>query len=161
MGPGDQATAAHINTAYALGNAIARAGWVLLTGGRNVGVMDAACRGARAAQGLTLGILPASHIEAMSGAVDIPIVTGLGNARNPINILTSHVVVACGQGPGTASEIALAFKTETPVVLMETDAIALAFWQSLSPRPLNVAPTVEQAIQKITELLPRVTPPGF
>lgn len=43
-------------------------------------------------------------------AVDIPIVTGMGSARNNINALSSNVLVAVGMGPGTASEVALALK---------------------------------------------------
>ena len=46
----------------------------------------------------------------MSDAVDIPIATGLGQGRNLINVLSSHVIIACGNGTGTASEIAFALK---------------------------------------------------
>lgn len=42
MGPGDNATPSDLQNAYELGKSIAQEGWVLLTGGRNVGVMDAA-----------------------------------------------------------------------------------------------------------------------
>ena len=153
MGPGNQATPADIKTAYALGNAIARAGWVLLTGGRNVGVMDAASRGAKHAQGLTIGILPDDHRDQMSSAVDIPILTGLGPARNVVNVLISHVIVACGNGAGTASEIALAIKTGKPLIIMTTSPEALAFWQTLSTAPLGVAPTVGRAIAMIEDVL--------
>ena len=50
----------------------------------------------------------------MSEAVDLPIVTDLGNARNNINVLSSNVVIACGMGLGTASEVALALKNHQP-----------------------------------------------
>jgi uncharacterized protein (TIGR00725 family) len=58
MGAGENARAIDIRNAFALGSAIANEGWVVLTGGRNRGVMDAANRGAKAAGGLTVGILP-------------------------------------------------------------------------------------------------------
>jgi len=102
MGPGDKATTSDINRAYHLGQLIADNGWVLLTGGRNVGVMDAASRGAKMVGGLTIGILPSNDTRAMSDAVDIAIVTDMGNARNSINVLSSDVVIACGMGIGTA-----------------------------------------------------------
>ncbi|MGD9306411.1 MAG: hypothetical protein PVF79_19225 [Desulfobacterales bacterium] len=45
----------------------------------------------------------------------------MGNARNCINVLSSHVVVACPGGAGTISEIALALKNDRPVILMNFD----------------------------------------
>ena len=153
MGPGNQATPTEIKTAYALGDAIAREGWVLLTGGRNVGVMDAASRGAKAAGGLTIGILPSQSRTDMSSAVDIPIVTGLGQGRNIINVLTCHALIACGNGTGTASEIALALKTGKLTIFMAASPEAVAFWQSLSTSPLRIAQTVNQAIATVEECL--------
>ena len=153
MGPGNQATPAEIKTAYALGNAVARAGWVLLTGGRSVGVMDAASRGAQEAGGLTIGILPADHRNDMSSAVDIPILTGLGQGRNVINVLTSHVVIVCGSGAGTASETALALKTGKPLVFIETSQAALAFWQDLSSTPLQVVTNTDQAVAVVRAII--------
>ncbi|MFQ4137447.1 cytochrome [Nodosilinea sp. PGN35] len=153
MGPGDAATPAQLETAYALGYALASIGWVVLTGGRQVGVMDAACRGAQAAGGLTLGILPAADRAGMSAAVDIAIVTGLGDARNAVNVLSSQVVVACGLGPGTAAEIALALKAQRPVILMEMIPSAIALWQSLATGPLAMADTVEAAVAQIQQWL--------
>jgi len=149
MGPGDQATPTEIKIAYALGNAIAQVGWVLLTGGRNVGVMDAACRGARSAHGLTIGILPAQSLTNMSSAVDIPIVTGMGQARNAINVLTSHVIVVCGNGLGTTSEVALAIKAQKPVVFVDASPVVLSFWQNLATVPISIAQTTDQAIAMV------------
>ncbi len=87
MGPGASATTAQKQNAYQLGQLIAQQSWVLLTGGRNVGVMDAASLGAKAANGLTIGILPTDNTNAISEAVDIAIITDIGNARNNINVL--------------------------------------------------------------------------
>ena len=84
MGGGSSATAYTCGQARRLGELIANEGWVLLTGGRNAGVMDAASQGAKAAGGLTVGVLPDAHKERLSEHVDIPIVTGMGNARNVI-----------------------------------------------------------------------------
>ncbi|NMF82183.1 LOG family protein [Nodosilinea sp. P-1105] len=153
MGPGEQATPQQTATAYALGQGIAQVGWVLLTGGRNAGVMAAASQGAKAGGGLTIGILPSAGPVDLSPAVDIPIMTGLGQGRNLINVLSSRVVVACGLGPGTASEIALAIKTQKPVILMEMDAAAVAFWQTLTPSPMLKIDTASEAVTHIQGLL--------
>ena len=104
--------------AYNLGTLIAKQGWVLLNGGRNAGIMAASARGATNQGGLTIGILPDSDIKDVSEYIQIPIVTGIGNARNCINVLSSDVVVACPGGMGTLSEIALALKCSKPVVLL-------------------------------------------
>jgi uncharacterized protein (TIGR00725 family) len=153
MGPGATATPSQLEIAYALGYAIASTGWVVLTGGRAAGVMEAACRGAQAAGGLTVGILPSADGADMSDAVDIPIVTGLGDARNAVNVLSSRVVVACGLGPGTAAEIALALKAQRPVILMAMPPGASALWQSLATGPMAIADTVEVAMAHLQRWL--------
>src|SRR6185503_1104713 len=111
MGAGDGARAEDLKTAFQLGKAVAENGWVLLSGGRNAGVMDAVNKGAKSAGGLTVGIVPEANKNSLSDAVDVGIVSGMGSARNYINVLSSDVVIACGHGgAGTASEIALALK---------------------------------------------------
>ncbi len=115
---GGSATAADMADAYFLGQRIAGEGWVLLNGGRNAGIMAASAKGAAEAGGLTIGILPDDHDRHAAPHVQIPVLTGIGSARNCINILTSHVVVACAGGMGTLSEIALALKYGRPVVLL-------------------------------------------
>ncbi|MBD2260868.1 cytochrome [Pseudanabaena sp. FACHB-2040] len=153
MGPGEQATALQIATAYELGKGLARQGWAVLTGGRGVGVMDAACRGAKEVGGMTVGILPTSDRCTLSEAVDIPIFTDLGNARNNVNVLSSRVVIACGMGAGTASEVALAIKAAKPVILMQVEPGIRDFFQQLTSQPIDRAETVEAAIEKIYHCL--------
>ncbi|PPS44916.1 TIGR00725 family protein [Chroococcidiopsis sp. TS-821] len=153
MGPGDRATERDLQNAYQLGYLIAQQGWILLTGGRNVGVMEAANQGAKAAQGLTVGILPSNNTSGVSAAVDIAIVTDMGNARNNINVLSSDVVIACGMGAGTASEIALAIKSNKPVILLNDDLNSKDFFQKLAPKNIYIADSVEQAIALTQNIL--------
>lgn len=153
MGPGKQATERDLQNAYQLGYLIAQQGWILLSGGRNVGVMEAANQGAKAAQGLTVGILPSNDTSGVSTAVDIAIVTDMGNARNNINVLSSDVVIACGMGAGTASEIALAIKSNKPVILLNDDLNSKDFFQKLAPKNVYIADSVEQAIALIKNIL--------
>ncbi|MEM9161837.1 MAG: cytochrome [Cyanobacteria bacterium P01_F01_bin.4] len=155
MGPGAVAPDSICVTAYKLGCQIAQQGWVLLTGGRNVGVMDAASRGALDAGGLTVGILPDADAGALSDSVIIPIFTDMGSGRNNINVLSSQVVVACGLGAGTAAEIALAIKAKKPVVLMQMDSLTVSFFQRLGP--VTVAETVAIAIDQIKSCLAKAT----
>jgi uncharacterized protein (TIGR00725 family) len=118
MGPGECSDRVR-KLARDVGSGIARAGGVLICGGRG-GVMEAAAQGAKEAGGLTVGILPGASAEEANSYIDIPVVTGMGHARNVINVLTSQVVIAISGGPGTLSEIALALKCGTPVVGLET-----------------------------------------
>ena len=107
-----------LDKARRLGGLIAQNGWHLLNGGRDAGIMAASAEGAAEKGGLTIGILPDESTRQASPHILIPIVTGMGNARNCINVLTSDVVVACPGGPGTLSEIALALKNGKPVITL-------------------------------------------
>lgn len=107
-----------LDNALAIGRLIAENDWVLLTGGRNAGVMAAASRGASEAGGTVVGILPGESTAGAAPHVDIAIPTGMGDARNAINVLASRVVVALPGGAGTLSEIALALKSGRPVVTL-------------------------------------------
>lgn len=153
MGPGKGATLKDITNAEELGQRIAREEWVLLTGGRNVGVMDAVSRGAKEAGGLTIGILPTEDKTEMSPHVDIPICTGMGSARNNINVLSSDVVVACGSGAGTASEVMLALKAGKPLVLLNPAPKLLSFLQELPYPDPQIAHSAAQTISTINNIL--------
>ena len=136
MGPGEGASELDCEHAYALGQKIAENGWIVLTGGRHSGVMHAAMKGAKAANGMTIGILPGQNKDEMSPHVDIPVITGMGEARNVINILSSDAVVACGIGLGTSSEISLALKNAKPVILFQTGKLTENFFQSFDNKPV-------------------------
>jgi uncharacterized protein (TIGR00725 family) len=112
----DEKTAAK---ALEIGRGIALAGFALVCGGLR-GVMEAACRGASEAGGLTIGILPGDSVATANPYVKIPIATGLGIARNVIIVRSSTVLVAVGGGPGTLSEIAYALQLGVPVVSLES-----------------------------------------
>ncbi|MDQ7801854.1 MAG: TIGR00725 family protein [Armatimonadota bacterium] len=102
-----------------VGREIARRGGVLVCGGLG-GVMEAAARGAVEEGGLVVGILPGTRAEEANPYVGVPVVTGLGEARNVIVVRTSDAVVAVGGSYGTLSEIAYALKLGVPVVGLGT-----------------------------------------
>ncbi|WP_293129539.1 TIGR00725 family protein [Microcoleus sp. bin38.metabat.b11b12b14.051] len=153
MGPGESATSTDLENAYQLGQLIAGAGWILLTGGRNSGVMDAANKGAKAANGLTIGILPGNNTRGISQAVDIAIVTDMGNARNNINILSSDLIIACGMGSGTASEIALALKADKQVILLNDSRESQLFFKKLAESNIFVVNNAVEAMNQVREIL--------
>ena len=105
--------------AEAVGRAVAQSGAVLVCGGLG-GAMEAACRGARAEGGLTVGILPGGARTDANPYVDIAVPTGLGEARNALVVRAADAVVAVAGEYGTLSEIALALQAGIPVVGLDT-----------------------------------------
>ncbi len=123
---GSKATPEVVETARRLGELIAERGWVLLNGGRNTGVMAASARGAqeairRGAKGLVIGILRDTTTTKAAPDVDVAVVTGMGDARNVINVMSSDVVIACPGALGTLSEIVLALKHDKHVITLAFD----------------------------------------
>lgn len=114
VGPGE-ATADQERVAHGAGRALAERGAVVVCGGLG-GVMAAACRGARSANGMTLGILPGHDRSEANQWVEIAVATGLGELRNGLIVRTADAVIAVGGGHGTLSEVALALKAGLPVI---------------------------------------------
>lgn len=104
---------------YEVGREIALHNCVLVCGGLG-GVMESSCAGARDEGGLTVGILPGKSKSDANRFVDIPVVTGIGEARNVVLVRSSDVLIAIGGGFGTLTEISYALKLEIPVVGLKT-----------------------------------------
>ena len=153
MGPGENATPEEDEMAFELGRAIAKNGWVVLTGGRSFGIMDAAMKGARDADGLTIGVLPDSNDKNSSENAQIKIVTGMGSGRNLISVLSSNIVVVLGMAAGTASEVSLAIKSNKKVILLNQDEISIRFFKNIGTYRVMVAKTVDEAIFQIKDYL--------
>jgi len=102
-----------------VGAELARRGIALVCGGL-AGVMEAACKGARSENGLTIGILPGDDRRAANEFVQIPIVTGLGYARNSIVVRSAQAVIAIDGEYGTLSEIAYAVQYGIPAIGLNT-----------------------------------------
>ena len=104
-------------TAEAVGRLIARNHGTICCGGLG-GVMEAACRGAKEAGGMTVGILPDTGDG--NPYLDMVIRTGMGHARNVVLVNSADAVIAVGGGYGTLSEIAVALKIGKPVFGLAT-----------------------------------------
>jgi len=113
----NEATTDEMQLAEAVGEALARAGCTVITGGRD-GVMAAACRGAKRAGGVTIGVLPSYDRKDANPWVDHVICTGMGEARNTIIVASAEAIIAIGGGLGTLSEIALALKLGKQVIVL-------------------------------------------
>ena len=142
-----------------VGRELARRGAVVVTGGLG-GAMAAACRGAKAEGGTTLGILPGPDRSAANEWVDVAVPTGIGEARNALLVRAADALIAVAGEFGTLSEIALALKAGTPVVGLETWELAR------NGRPVEaivVAATPADAAQRAVAMAMarRVPPRGW
>ncbi len=108
-----------VKLAEEVGRELARQGAVLICGGLG-GTMEAACRGASSERGITIGILPSDNSMTANPYVQIPIVTGMGYARNIIVVKSAQAVIAVGGSYGTLSEIAHALQSGIPVIGLNT-----------------------------------------
>ena len=82
--------------------------------------MEDACRGAFAEGGLTLGVLPGDDPKSANPYVQIPIVTGIGYARNMIIVKSAQAIIAVGGGYGTLTELGYALDSKKPVIGLKT-----------------------------------------
>jgi uncharacterized protein (TIGR00725 family) len=134
--------------AEAVGQELAKRGAVLICGGLG-GVMEAACRGAKAAGGVTVGILPGTSRREANPYVDIPIVTGMGEARNVLVVQSAQAVIAIHGEYGTLSEIAHALKLGIPVVGLYTWQLAK---DGRENQAIVRAQTAQEAVEKALAL---------
>jgi uncharacterized protein (TIGR00725 family) len=118
---GEDASPEVARVAEEVGRELAKRGCTVVCGG-GAGVMEAACRGARAEGGHTIGILPGHNAaeSAPNDYVEFPIFTGLGFARNSMVALSGQAVIAIDGAYGTLTEIAYALIHEVPIVGLDT-----------------------------------------
>ncbi len=78
--------------------------------------MKEACRGAKEAGGLTVGILPGKDKADANEFVDIALPTTIGFSRNVIVAASADIVIALPGSYGTESEICYARVYGRPVI---------------------------------------------
>ena len=137
--------------AFDVGEALARAGAVLICGGRG-GVMAAASRGARAAGGTAIGVLPGADARESpaNDALSAAVYTGMGQARNACVVLSAAAAIAIHGGWGTLSEIALALKHRIPVIVLESWSLSRP--DGRQEPLLAVAGSPEEAVRRALEM---------
>jgi uncharacterized protein (TIGR00725 family) len=149
VGPGEGASANAIADAEEAGRLVAEQGWIVLCGGRDSGVMAACARGATAAGGIAIGILPGVNRADAAPRLTVSLPTGLGEARNAVLVTASDAIIACGISPGTTSEIALAVQARKPTVLVRPTAEGAALFERLATGPFQIVTAPRSAIDWI------------
>ncbi|MFC2004201.1 TIGR00725 family protein [Chloroflexota bacterium] len=144
---GSQPSAEEARLAEEVGHELARQGAILVCGGLG-GVMEAACRGASLEDGITIGILPGDSPRTANPYVQIPIITGMGYARNIAVVKSARAVIAVGGSYGTLSEIAHALQGNIPVIGLNTWSLSRNGQQDNSITPAqNPAEAVNKALE--------------
>lgn len=142
-----------LRMAEEVGRLVAESGCILVTGGKG-GVMEAACRGAKAADGLTVGILPGESKEEANPFVDVAIPTGMGNARNALTVLAGDAVIVIDGEAGTLSEVGLALAYGKPLVALKPSggSAEIVAGRRIGGRLVYSAETPREAVSLALEL---------
>ena len=143
---GGQCSPKEARLAEEVGRELARQGAILVCGGLG-GVMEAACKGASSEGGITIGILPGDSHRAANPYVQVPIVTGLGYARNIVVVKSAQAIIAIGGSYGTLSEIGHALQNNIPVIGLNTWSLSRNSKQDNSIIP------AENPIEAVTKAL--------
>ncbi|MBN1862787.1 MAG: TIGR00725 family protein [Dehalococcoidales bacterium] len=145
---GSAPTSKEAKLAEQVGQELAKHGAVLICGGLG-GVMEAACRGARAEGGLTIGILPGENPKLANPYVEIPIATGIGYARNAVVVKSAQAVIAVGGSYGTLTEIGYALQSGLPLIGLNTWTI---FRNAKQDKSIIPAESPAEAVRLAIEL---------
>lgn len=132
-----------------VGREIARNGAIVVCGGLG-GVMEAACKGASDEGGLTIGLLPGDIRRAANPYVQIPIVTGIGYARNVAVVKSARAVIAIDGSYGTLSEIGHALQSGIPVIGLNTWSLSM---DGQADNSIITAASPKEAVNKAIELI--------
>lgn len=114
---GSDSPASSLAAAEEVGAIVARHGMTLVTGG-GAGVMEAACRGARGAGGLTIGIIRSGCADDANPFCTVVIPSGMGHGRNVLTALAGDVIIALGGGAGTLTELGFSWIHGKPILTL-------------------------------------------
>jgi uncharacterized protein (TIGR00725 family) len=168
--PGDPPSPEALKAAELVGANVAGAGAVLITGGLS-GVMEAASRGAKRANGLVIGMLPGFKKDDANKYVDVAITTGMGWMRNTLVVRAADAVIMISGGIGTLNELTVAYQDKPTVVLEHTGgwsdrireiAYGGKHLDESGSATLHFAMTPEEAVETAIRLAadPTATPRG-
>lgn len=114
----------------------------------------AACRGAKQAGGLTVGVTYGKGKDIWQKDADVIIPSGLerGGGRETVLVLACDAVIAVSGGSGTLTEIAIAYQADIPAVAMRgiggwSEKLADTYVDARERRFTFGADTAEEAVE--------------
>jgi uncharacterized protein (TIGR00725 family) len=114
--------------------------------------MEATCRGARSAGGITIGLLPDERRGAENPYLSVALATGMGVMRNMLVVRAVDAVIALAGEFGTLSEIGFALRIGTPVVGLSTWELSN---QGEVSDAVEVVETPQEAVERAVQLAGR------
>ena len=126
---------AYARAADTLGTAIAAAGWRLVYGAGDVGLMGVVARAAQAAGGDTFGVIPTHLLEWEVGKTDLTrfVVTETMHERKKVMLMNADAVVVLPGGAGSLDELfeVLTWRQlglhDKPILILNTEG----YWDPL------------------------------
>lgn len=151
----DRCTEVAKEIAYEVGKEIALSGSALVCGGLG-GVMEAACRGAKEVNGVTVGIIPQDNFSFANQFCDIVICSGIGFARDFIVATSSDGIIAVGGGIGTLIEMSVGYMIKKKIVAISSsggvsDVYAGKYLDERKRVLIEAAPDAKAAVQAILD----------
>ena len=141
--------------AYDIGRYIAEKGGILFFGAEKDfdSLSTAACRGAKDADGLTVGITYGKGKDVYQKDADIIIPCGLerGGGRETVLVTGCDAIIAISGGSGTLTELAIAYQADIPMVALRgyggwADKLAGDFIDDRQRQVVEQANTPEEAV---------------
>lgn len=122
----------------------------------------AACRGAKKAGGLTIGVTYGKGLEILEKNVDVVIASGLerGGGRELTLVLSCDAIITLSGGSGTLTEIAIAYQANIPIVVLQgtggwSDKLAGEYLDARNRLKAEVADTPQEAVNLALKLARR------
>lgn len=120
----------------------------------------AACRGAKKAGGITVGVTYNKGLEIYEKNVDIVIASGLerGGGRELTLSLSCDALIAIGGGSGTLTEIAIAYQANIPIVVLDnsggwSEKLKNTYLDKRKRVKIKTAKTPKKAVEKAISLI--------
>lgn len=141
----------------AMGRMLAEMNIIAITGGR-AGLMEAVAKGCSEAGGISIGLLPGEEFNDGNEYNTIAIPTGIGYARNSMNVLAADVVIAIGGASGTLCEMAFAWSYKKPIIALTTsggwaEKLAGQHIDHRQEQPVHEAHSLEDVKRLLEKLL--------
>lgn len=145
-----------------LGELIAQNGGILFFGAEkdSDSLSTAACRGAKKANGLTVGVTYGKGKNIWEkDCADVIIPSGLerGGGRELVLVLACDAIISISGGSGTLTELAIAYQADIPMVALKgfggwSDKLADTYFDRRKRRKVVEATTPEEAVKQAFEL---------
>jgi uncharacterized protein (TIGR00725 family) len=145
-----------------VGYYVAKSGAVLVFGAEKDydSLSTAACRGAKKAKGLTMGITYGKGMEIFEKNVDIVVATGLerGGGRELSLVLSCDAIITVNGGSGTLTEIAIAYQANVPIITLEgtggwSEKLAGQYLDARNRVKVEVVKTPKAAVELALKLI--------